>query len=253
VDDKFAASLGIEPIVTFMGTYGGGLQAETSYARATSLKLGDVTLTAVPVMILPTERFSEAFAEGQYPIRGILGTATLRQFLSTVDYEHGQLILRPKTEAAKQALAASLAGKRITEIPFALAWTHQMVAKGRLNDKEDMSWFVDSGLASKDGRAMTAPIQTLNYVGIPVPETKIEDSIGGGGGQYATGSFAIEKLGIGPLTQADVLGDYGSFSPDAYWESDFILDGIISHNFLRQYDSWTIDFSDMVYYFAEQP
>ncbi len=95
VDSELAASLGIEPLATFMGTYAGGLQAETSYAKTDSLKLGDVTITSVPVMIFPTERFSAGFADGQYPIRGILGTATLRQFLSTIDYQNEQTILRP--------------------------------------------------------------------------------------------------------------------------------------------------------------
>ena len=34
-------------------------------------------------------------------------------------------------------------------------------------------------------------------------------------------------------------------------EMGFIKDGLISHNFLRQYNSWTLDFTNMVYYFTE--
>jgi hypothetical protein len=252
VDSELAASLGIEPMTTFMGTYAGGLQAETSYAKTDSLKLGNVTITAVPVMILPTERFSAGFAEGQYPIRGILGTATLRQFLSTIDYENEQIILRPRREDAQQALMSSFAGKRVTAMPFALAATHLMMAKGQLNDRDNLTFFVDSGLADEGGAAFIAPIQTLKYVGIPVPETEVREGVGGGGGtEYATGSFAIEKLGLGTLVQTDSLGEYGSTNPEGYWALGFIQDGLISHNFLRQYGSWTMDFSEMVYYFAE--
>jgi len=252
VDSELAASMGIEPLATFMGTYAGGLKAETSYAKTGSLKLGDVTITSVPVMILPTERFSEGFAEGQYPIRGILGTATLRQFLSTIDYENEQIILRPRNEAAQQAVASSLEGKRVTAVPFALASVHMMMAKGELNDKDDLTFFVDSGLADEEGAAFIAPIQTLNYAGIPVPETEIREGVGGGGGtEYATGYFDIEILGMGTLVQMDSLGEYGSNQPETYWDLGFIRDGLISHNFLRQYDSWTLDFADMVYCFAE--
>jgi hypothetical protein len=252
VDSELAASLGIEPLATFIGTYAGGLQAETSYAKADSLKLGDVTITSVPVMVLPTERFSAGFAEGQYPIRGILGTATLRQLLSTIDYENEQIILRPRTEDAQQELMSSFVGKRVTGIPFALAATHLMMAKGQVNDKDDLTFFVDSGLADEDGAAFVAPIQTLNYVGIPVPETEVREGVGGGGGAgYATGNFDIEELWMGTLAQTDSLGVYGTSEPESYWALGFIQDGLISHNFLRQYDSWTLDFSDMVYYFAE--
>jgi hypothetical protein len=127
-----------------------------------------------------------------------------------------------------------------------------MMAKGQLNDKDDLTFFVDSGLADKEGAAFIAPIQTLNYAGIPVPATEVREGIGGGGGTgYATGYFAIEKLGLGTCVQTDSLGEYGSNTPESYWALGFIRDGLISHNFLRQYDSWTMDFSEMVYYFAE--
>jgi hypothetical protein len=253
VDSELAAAMGIEPLATFMGTYAGGLQAETSYAKTDSLKLGDVTITSVPVMILPTERFSEVFAEGQYPTKGVLGTATLRQFLSTIDYENEQIILRPKTDEGLQAFQQELEGQTVTTMPFALASVHMMMAKGQLNDKDDLTFFVDSGLVSEEGAAFIAPIQTLNYVGIPVPETEVNESdVGGGGGAgYETGNFAIEKLGLGTLVQPDTVGEYGTSEAESYWEMGFIRDGLISHNFLRQYGSWTLDFTDMVYYFAK--
>jgi tetratricopeptide (TPR) repeat protein len=253
VDSELAAAMGIEPLATFMGTYAGGLKAETHYGKTDSLKLGDVTITSIPVMILPTERFSEAFAEGQYPIRGILGTATLRQFLATIDYENEQIILRPKTDEALQAFQQEIEGQTVTTMPFALASAHMMMAKGQLNDKDDLTFFVDSGLESDAGAGFIAPIQTLNYVGIPVPETRVnEDDVGGGGGTgFETGNFAIEQLGLGTLLQTDTVGEYGTNTPESYWKLGFIRDGLISHNFLRQYGSWTLDFTNMTYTFTD--
>ena len=124
------------------------------------------------------------------------------------------------------------------------------MARGSLNDKTGLTFFVDSGLASK--AAFTAPIQTLQYVGIPVPETKEnKDGVGGGGGTFATGSFPIKKLGMGPLSQKEVLGDYGTRPPETLWSAGFIQDGLISHQFFRQYSSWTIDFDSMKYIFEK--
>ena len=73
---------------------------------------------------------------------------------------------------------------------------------------------------------------------------------GGGGTDYEIGHFPIQNLGLGTLVQSDTVGVYGSLTPEAYWEMGFIKDGLISHSFLRQFDSWTLDFNDMVYYFT---
>ena len=137
-------------------------------------------------------------------------------------------------------------------MPFALASVHMMMAQGQLNDKDALTFFVDSGLVDEEGAAFSTTIQTLNYAGIPVPETKMNEDIGGGGGaDYETGHFAIERLGLGTLVQTDSVGEYGSITPEGYWGMGFIRDGLISHNFLRQYSSWTLDFTDMVYYFTK--
>ena len=72
---------------------------------------------------------------------------------------HEQIILRSRQEDALQALMPSFAGKRVTAMPFALAATHLMMAKGQLNDKDDLTFFVDSGLADDEGVAFIVPIQ----------------------------------------------------------------------------------------------
>ena len=78
-----------------------------------------------------------------------------------------------------------------------------MLSKGQLNNKENLTYFVNSELVSDEGAAFIAPIQTLNYVGIPVPETEVNESdVGGGGGAGdETGNFALEKLGLAPWSR----------------------------------------------------
>jgi hypothetical protein len=251
LDNEFADELGIESVARAMGTFAGGKQAEVGFAKAETLKLGDVVIENVPITILPTQRFSKGFAEGKYSIGGILGTNVLKQFLATMDYPNGKLVLRQRNENGKAQLQSEIKDKNYTEIPFFLHQTHHMVAKGSLNDKDDLIFFVDSGLASE--AAFIAPIQTLEDTGIPVPETRIpdpEESIGGGGdGLFPVGSFEIERLGLGTLIDSDVTGEYGTLEPDTYWMKGFIQDGLISHNFLREY-SWTLDFEEMKYIFV---
>ena len=250
LDNEIAAELGIDWVSRAMGSFGGGKKSEIGFGRVESVRLGDVTLRQVPVTILPTKRFSAAFENGKYTLGGFIGTAGLKQFLSTLDYKNGWLILREKTAENAQKLRKELEGKVAAEMPFVLKHTHMMMARGSLNGIKGLTFFVDSGLASS--ACFSAPAQTLEYAGIPIPETKVdESSVGGGGGQWASGTFPIESIGLGPLRQSHVTGEYGAMTPASYWSSGFIQDGLISHRFLRQYSSWTLDFDSMIFIFTK--
>jgi hypothetical protein len=91
---------------------------------------------------------------------------------------------------------------------FALDSTHLMLARGSLDDRDGLLFFVDSGLASE--AAFTAPAHTLRHAGIPVPEMRVPEGPGGGGGAFASGEFPIERLALGELVQTDLKGEYGS-------------------------------------------
>lgn len=170
-------------------------------------------------------------------------------FLSTTHYPQGKLILRKKSAEGYKLFEEQNRGKEITRLPFALHGTHLMMAKGSLNDQSDLTYFVDSGLASQ--ASLSAPTQTLKYAGIPLPKKTLDpDGEGGGGGVWASGSFAIQKLALGSLSHENVLGEYGSRPDSSYWANGFIEDGLISHSFLRRY-AWTIDFDKMQYSFTQ--
>lgn len=250
LDNEIASAMGIEWDAKAMGQFGGGKRSEFGFGKVDSVKLGDVTLKQVPIIILPTKRFSKGFEDGKYTIGGAIGTAALRQFLSTIDYKNGRMILRERTAENAGELREELKGRIAAEVPFVLDATHMMMARGSLNDKDCLTFFVDSGLASQ--ACFAAPIQTLQYVGIPVPETKIdEEDVGGGGGKWASGVFPITTISMGSLTQSNVQGEYGSRTKDSYWSSGYIQDGLISHRFLRQYSSWSLDFDAMKYIFEK--
>ena len=248
LDTEVAAAMGIKPLASMTGTFAGGKQAEVGFGRVDSLKIGQVTLKAVPISILPTQRFSKGFADGKYTIGGIVGTGVLKQFLATMDYPGEQLLLRRADEEGRADMRQTTQGKAVVEAPFVLAMTHFLMSRGSLDGKDGLTFFVDSGLASE--AAFAAPVQTLKYAGIPIPGTKVEDGIGGGGGGFATGLFKIARLGLGPLVQENLKGEYGANPPESYWRLGFINDGIISHQFLKKY-AWTIDFARMTMTFAK--
>ena len=92
------------------------------------------------------------------------------------------------------------------------------------------------------------PIETLRYLGIPEPVTKLDpDSVGGGGGVFATAEIPLESVGLGKLIQKDAIAQYGGFPPETYRSQGLLIDGLISH---RRYGSGTIDFDRMTYIFT---
>jgi len=240
LDTEIAAELGIEPVVSMMGMFAGGKQAEISFGRATSLALGDVELREVPVMMLPTKPLSLGGVE----VGGIVGTGVLKQFLATMDCPNAQLVLRPRGTPASE-----LPGRVVENVPFYLEGTHFILTHGSLNEYGELLFLVDSGLAGIP--AFGASKQTLEYVGIPIPETKVRDDVvGGGGGGFAVGEFEIAELGLGELRQTELIGSFGGQPPGSYWRRGFITDGLISHNFLKAY-AWTLDFDGMRMVFTQ--
>jgi hypothetical protein len=73
--------------------------------------------------------------------------------------------------------------------------------------------------------------------------TKVE------GTQYSW--FAITSLGMGGLLlDKPTQGLAGVvIEENPYWRFGFIWDGLISHQFLKNFSSWTIDFDSMTYIF----
>jgi hypothetical protein len=248
IDPDIAQALDIESTVSAKTPFGGGLEAEFGIGQVASLKLGDVTMRNVPAWILPSKRFSDIYKNKGIILGGIVGTAMLRQFLATVDYEHGRFVLRERTISSLESLRESQREKDTVAIPFVLDYPHFMLTRGGLNDQASLTLFVDSGLASDSKFA--APLQTLTYLGIPVPAVQETDSVGGGGGVWKRGFFSVDSIRMGPLVQKPAKGEFGALAPEFYWSREYIQDALISHRFLREYATWTLDFDGMTYIFA---
>ena len=225
------------PLPPSTGTFAGGAQGDLSYGRVEAVRIGGLTVRGVPVAVVDLDR-------------PVVGTGFLRQFLPTIDYPNGRLVLRPRTDQGRAAFRAELAGARPVEVPFALALTHLIVARGSLDDQAPLTFILDSGLQDELGSVFAAPPETLAAAGIPIPDTT-EDvrETGAGHVPLQVARFPIDRLGLGPLVQHDVTGFFGVF-PDAWREAaGFPIHGLVSHGFLRRY-AWTLDFESMLMTFA---
>lgn len=145
---------------------------------------------------------------------------------------------------------AELSGAHAVDVPFALALTHLVVARGWLDDVAPLTFLLDSGLQDEQGAGFAAPPATLAAAGIPIPETTEEVRESGAGHvPLQVARFPIRRLGLGSLVQHDLTGFYGVF-PDAWREAaGFSIHGLVSHGFLRRYAS-TLDFESMTMSFV---
>jgi len=232
-----AEALGVGAVATTTGTFAGGATADLGYGRVGTVRVGGLTVRGVPVAIAGLDR-------------PVIGTGFLRQFLTTIDYPNGRLVLRPRGDRGRAALPAEHAGPD-AEVPFALALTHLIVARGSLDDESPLTFIVDSGLQDELGSVFAAPPDTLTAAGIPIPETT-EDVRESGAGHVSlqVARFPIRRLALGSLEQSGLTGFYGVF-PDAWRDAaGFTIHGLVSHGFLRRY-AWTLDFDSMLMTFVE--
>src|ERR1700746_30003 len=91
---EFARELNVKAMGSVEGTFSGGQHAKVESGRVDSLTLGSWTLKNIPVGMMPLRSMSSGFGVKQ--INGCIGTNVLYQFLSTIDYRTGELILRKK-------------------------------------------------------------------------------------------------------------------------------------------------------------
>ena len=217
-----AGALGVEAVASAEGVFAAGARGEIGYGRVDTVRVGPLAVQAVPVAVMALER-------------PVMGTGFLRQFLATVDYPREELLLRPRSSRVPGGV----------EVPFALAASHLVLARGSLEGREALTFIVDSGLEDEGGAAVAAPQTTLDLVGIPVPPLTEEVGESGAGRlSLRYGRFPVRRLALGALEHHSTSGVHGIF-PDLWTDIGGItVHGIVSHGFLRRY-GWTLDFDAM--------
>lgn len=236
-----ADALGIRLVAT--GRQHHGTTRTDSYTGlAHELTLGDATLTNVPVEAMPTLK------GGQDVV--VIGTNVLQRFLTTVDYPGERLLLSPRRDPDGSATHQALLGTwpEAARIPFHLWSDHYMFARGGFGDRQDLNYFIDSGLAyvvrGDDGsppRQACLYATARRYRSWGVPRARAA------GPHFDTDA----PISLGPLRQQRqfVATAPGRRAP---WASfgGVRIDGLLSHAFLSRY-AWTIDFDRHEYAFRQ--
>lgn len=234
IDEGVAEKVGINHIHKTRSKYAytKGEYVDEPLGAAETVTMGEVTLENVPVVVAKWKVMGPTSD-------GVITTQMLKKFLTTVDYDKGEITFRERSERGMQQFLDLLEGKPLQR-PFWMATTHLMFTKGSLNGRQGLNVFMDSGLASS--MPLVIVNETLEELGIADKKVDVE------GTPYYW--VPIESHGIGPLTRgaSQALGNV-FVEKNPYTESGFFLDVLISHQYLRHFGSWTIDFDTMTYYF----
>ena len=236
LDTDFAKELGAPQFGAVQGTFSGGQHAEVQVGRIESLTVGDWTIKNLPTAMLPLRQLSKGLGVKQ--IDGIIGTTLFYHFLATMDYPHGELVLRRKTAKSLERFMATSSGKRVI-VPFWMASDHFMVGWGRVETLPPALLFVDTGLADAGVKLAESAIKEA---GIKLEKDKASEGAGGGG-KLKIVPYTVHQLSFGDIKEDNVRGLYDGPFP---WENmfGFHLAGMVGHDFFKPY-AVTFDFQNM--------
>ena len=229
LDTAFAAELGLTTTAAGQGVFAGGQQAPVGHTVLPQAQIGSITMANIAVTVLPTRNFE---LKPGLRIDGVIGTGFLMHFLSTIDYVHGALILKPRSDSAAFERRAKGA------VPMWLVGDHFLFARGHINNGPEGLFNIDTGLAG-GGLQGTKPV--LDAAGVVLDESKATTGEGGGG----TVRFIPFKASatLGNLTVRDVQGVYTP-DGDQFGLFPFPISGTLSHAFFRAH-ALTLDFDAM--------
>jgi predicted aspartyl protease len=236
LDTDFAKELGLPQFGVVQGTFSGGQHADVGQSRIESLAVGDWTVKNLPVMTIALRQLSAGL--GVKRIDGIIGTTLFYHFLASLDFPHGELVLRRKTAEGREQFAAASSGNSVA-VPFWIASDHFMVGWGRVETMPPALLFVDTGLA---GAGVKLAESVIKEAGIKLEEDKAYEGAGGGG-KLKIVPYTVRQLSFGDVKEENVAGLYDGPFP---WENTFgfHLAGMVGHDFFKPY-AVTFDFENM--------
>jgi predicted aspartyl protease len=237
LDQGLAAELDLPAYGEVPALGAGGKTGRQGQSRLDRLSLGDLEVRDLPVATQDFAAMGYAEALG-VPVKGVLGTAFLSHFLSTIDYRGQALVLRPRSSEWQPPG---------TVVPFRQVGTHALLAEGTVGDSARDLLLVDTGGA---GIAFAGTTAGMRRAGIPLPTGSTVTGPGAGGTAEAV-PFTVDRLTLGPAENAvegrELPGVYfpeGDFDEAVPEYARVPIAGVVSHQFFRPY-SLTLDFAGM--------
>jgi hypothetical protein len=231
LDPQFAQTLGVAVTGERQGTFAGGLHASVEQTSVGRLQLGGWSIDHIPAVVLPVANM----LGDDRPVQGVIGTALLAHFLTTLDYIHGTLTVRDPAESQSFESAASLRGAASTQLwlvgdHFLFIHAHAGLDAGGLFN-------IDTG--GTFGVQLTQSALDNAHVALDTDET----STGmGAGGPIAFVPFTT-TVSVGGLSENSVAGIYMP-GGDQFGMFPFTVTGTLSQGFFR-HTALTLDLRAM--------
>jgi len=193
------------------------------------------TVKNLPVAMIPLRQLSGGLEAKR--IDGIIGTTLFYHFLATLDFPHGEFVLRRQNATNLEQFVAS--SVKSVAVPFWIASDHFMVGWGRVETLPPALLFVDTGLA---GAGVKLAESVIKEAGIKLEEDKASAGAGGGG-KLKIVPYVVHRLSFGKVQEENVAGLYDGPFP---WENlfGFHLAGMVGHDFFKPH-AVTFDFENM--------
>ena len=128
--------------------------------------------------------------------------------------------------------------KIVTQTPFWMAGDHYILSWGTANKSEPLFLFMDTGLAGGAFSFLRSVAE--GKIGLHIDESSAQTAMGGGG-PFTCYPMTVEEMTLGQARCTNLNGIVAENRIDLF---GFPIDGIISHNFFRNY-SVTFDFKNM--------
>lgn len=228
-----AKKIGLKMVAAGQGTFAGGQMAQMHRTHLASVSVAGATLKNVDAGVLPGEPMSM----GGHHVDGVLGTGFLSHFIATIDYKHGQLVLRPRSVSA--AFLANAQQHHATILPMWLVSDHFIFAKAHVGNAPTAIYNIDTG---GGGMGVQLTKAQLDAAQITVDPSKASSFMGGGGATRAI-PFTAPSVTLGSLTKSNVPGLYFP-DGDQYGIFPFAVGGTLSHEFFKG-TALTFDFVSM--------
>jgi len=235
LDADFAKRLNLGAVSGISTMLLDGSQTEMRHGRVASLRLEDFDVQNVPVGIRPLPVFAGR------KLDGVIGTVLLYHFLATLDYPHGELILRRRSAENLRAFETRAQSEKQIAMPFWLASDHLIVTRGRVNHAAPALLLVATGFTS----GFTAPESTMDQAALSFDRAGSVLPAAAHGVNLAP--LTISELFLGEARQQNVSGVAGAFPAGLEYAFGFRIAGLVAHQFFRAY-AVTLDFTGMRLY-----
>ncbi len=199
------------------------------FGQTESLKVGDVTLTSVPVDVFDDRAMLDMASDQLPDVKAVLGIGLLSDFQVTVDVPGKVLELvgsRCKSDQQERRVGEGL--------PFWQHETHYLYVMGQMNGAEGL-YLVNTGMRGAD---LTATQVAYAHAGVGSPVVRND----------VAPMVAIQSFALGGAEFSGLEAAYGFFEQTSTADG-FRLDGMIGLGAMGQ-KRWTLDFDTRKIYFA---